>query len=179
MTGPAIAGLAIGAFGLTTAFVLDTALFAMGAGCIYLVRTRSSRVIPSLKSHSLTEGILEGLHCAWNHRAIRVSLFLIAMINSAVLGPIVVGVAELVTVRLGGNATTFGYLQFAYGIGALLGVWLASQLHAIKQLKTPLLMLARVLGVGLIARLCRKKFLRTNDRYRLHSLKQQLQKVLR
>ncbi|MBW4518719.1 MAG: MFS transporter [Scytolyngbya sp. HA4215-MV1] len=149
--GPAIAGLAIGAFGLTTAFGLDTALFAIGAGCLYRVRICSSKVIPSLKSHSLTEGILEGLRYAWNHQAIRISLLLIAMINFAVLGPIVVGVAELVTVRLGSNATTFGYLQSAYGIGALLGVWLASQLHAIKQLKTPLLLLAGVLGVGLIA----------------------------
>ncbi|XGV94659.1 MAG: MFS transporter [Leptolyngbya sp. BL-A-14] len=143
VVGPAIAGLAIGAFGLTTAFGLDTALFAIGAGCIYRVRIRSSKVILSLKSHSLTEGILEGLRYAWNHQAIRISLLLIAMINFAVLGPIVVGVAELVTVRLGSDATTFGYLQSAYGIGALLGVWLASQLHAIKQLKTPLLIVVR------------------------------------
>lgn len=149
--GPAIAGLAIGAFGLTTAFSLDATLFAIGAGCIYRVRIRSNRVVPSLKSHSLTENILEGLRYAWSHRAIRISLLLIAMINFAVLGPIVVGVAELVTVRLGGDATTFGYLQSAYGIGALLGVWLASKLHGIKQLKTPLLMLAGVLGFGLIA----------------------------
>ncbi|HEY9643324.1 MAG TPA: MFS transporter, partial [Coleofasciculaceae cyanobacterium] len=148
--GPAIAGLAIGACGLTTAFGLDTVLFAMGAGCIYRVRPRSSRVI-SAKSHTLIASILEGLRYAWNHRAIRISLLLIAMINFALLGPIVVGVAEVVTVRFGGDATTFGYLQSAYGLGALLGVWIASQLEAIKQLRTPLLLLTGVLGCGLIA----------------------------
>jgi hypothetical protein len=73
------------------------------------------------------------------------------MINFAILGPIVVGVAELVTIRLSGNATTFGYLQSAYGIGALLGVWVASQLGAVKQLQTPLMLLASALGMGLIA----------------------------
>jgi MFS family permease len=73
------------------------------------------------------------------------------MINFAILGPIVVGVAELVTSRLGGDATTFGYLQSAYGVGALVGVWIASQLGAIKQLQAPLVLLATSLGAGLIA----------------------------
>jgi MFS family permease len=73
------------------------------------------------------------------------------MINFAILGPIVVGVAELVTLRLGGDAITFGYLQSAYGVGALLGVWIAGQLGASKGLQTPLVLLATFLSVGLIA----------------------------
>jgi MFS family permease len=101
--------------------------------------------------NALTGEIVEGLRYAWKHTAIRVSLLLIAIINFAVLGPIVIGVAELVTLRFGGDATTFGYLQSAYGIGALLGVVIASQLSAIKQLKTPLILLACVLGMGLMA----------------------------
>jgi len=149
MIGPAIAGLAISAFRLTIAFGLNTVLFAMGAGCIYQVRTRSGGTA-SLESPSLAGGILEGLRYAWNHSAIRTSLMLIAMINFALLGPIVVGVAEVVTVRFGGDATTFGYLQSAYGLGALLGVWIASQIDVMKQLKTPLLLLTGVLGCGLI-----------------------------
>lgn len=66
---------------------------------------------------------------------------MIAMINFAVLRPTVIGIAELVTVRFSGSATTFGYLQSAYGIGALLGVFVASRLSAIKNLKTPLVLL--------------------------------------
>jgi MFS family permease len=42
-------------------------------------------------------------------------------------------------------------LQSAYGIGALVGVGVASQLSAIKDLKTPLAILSGVLGAGLIA----------------------------
>jgi MFS family permease len=149
--GPALAGVAIGTLGLTTAFALNTVLFAIGAGCISLVRTRQPLITAPLEPHTLTQGIGEGLRYANQHPSIRISLLLIAMINFAILGPIVVGVAELVTSRLGGDATTFGYLQSAYGVGALLGVWIASRLGAIKQLQMPLFLLATILGAGLIA----------------------------
>ncbi|MCG9893365.1 MAG: MFS transporter [Thermosynechococcaceae cyanobacterium MS004] len=149
--GPALAGIAIGLFGLTTAFALNTSLFATGAGCIYMVRTRQFKVTSPLEPHALTKDIWEGLRYANHHPGIRISLLLIAMINFAILGPIVVGVAELVTSRLGGDATTFGYLQSAYGIGALAGVWTASRMSAIKQLQTPLVLLASALGIELIA----------------------------
>jgi MFS family permease len=149
--GPALAGVVIGTLGLTTAFALNTGLFAIGAGCIYLVRTRQPIITAPLEPHTLTQGIWEGLRYASQHPSIRISLLLIAIINFAILGPIVVGVAELVTSRLGGDATTFGYLQSAYGVGALLGVWIASRLGEIKQLQTPLVLLASVLGIGLIA----------------------------
>ncbi len=149
--GPALAGIAIGIFGLTSAFALNTALFAIGAGCIYLVRIRQFSITSSLKPHALTQEIWAGLHYAGQHRGIRISLLLIAMINFAILGPIVVGVAELVTIRMGGDATTFGYLQSAYGVGALAGVWIASQMGTIKKLQAPLALLATALGAGLIA----------------------------
>jgi len=148
--GPALAGLLIGMFGLTTAFAINTALFAIGACCIYRVQTRRNSGFP-LETRTLTGGIMAGLQYAWKHSGIRTSLLLIAMINFAILGPIVVGVADLVTVRLGGDAATFGYLQSAYGVGALAGVWIASQLSTTKQLKTPLVLLAGFLGMGLIA----------------------------
>jgi MFS family permease len=152
--GPAAAGLVIGALGLPIAFTINTALFAIGSGLIALVKTRSRPVaspVVSSSSTSLSGEIMAGLRYAWKQPAIRISLQMIAMINFAVLGPIVIGVAELVTVRFGGSATTFGYLQSAYGIGALLGVVVASRLSAIKDLKMPLALLSALLGAGLIA----------------------------
>ena len=122
----------------------------VGSGLIYLVRPQLKSRPVKANAVSLTGEIIEGLHYAWEKPAIRISLQLIAMINFAVLGPIVIGVAELATVRFGGSATTFGYLQSAYGIGALLGVFVASRLSAIKDLKTPLVLLACAMGVGLI-----------------------------
>ncbi|MEB3173620.1 MAG: hypothetical protein VKN60_00275, partial [Cyanobacteriota bacterium] len=104
-----------------------------------------------LKSQTLAQSIGDGLSYAAQHPGIRASLLLIAMINFAVLGPIVVGVAELVTIRLGGSAVTFGGLQAAYGIGALAGVWIASRLEGVQRLQTPLVLLAGFLGLGLMA----------------------------
>ncbi len=129
-------------------------LVAIGSGMIALVKTRSHPVAPPVTSSSaasLSGEIMAGLYYAWKQPAIRISLQLIAMINFAVLEPIMIGVAELVTVRFDGSATTFGYLQSAYGIGALLGVVVASRLSAIKDLKMPLALLSALLGAGLIA----------------------------
>ncbi|MBF2097233.1 MAG: MFS transporter [Gloeomargaritaceae cyanobacterium C42_A2020_066] len=149
--GPALAGAAIGRFGLTTAFALNATLFFIGTGCIYLVKTYKSSARASLGLHTLVMEILEGVQYARKHPGIRISLLLIAMINFAILGPIVVGVAELVSSRLGGGAIIFGYLQSAYGFGALLGVLIASRLGTVKQLQMPLIWLASFLGVGLSA----------------------------
>lgn len=150
VVGPAAAGIVIGALGLPIAFAINTALFAIGTVCIYLVRPRQrSRSVKS-SAASLTTEIREGLRYAWQQPAIRISLVMIAMINFAILGPIVIGVAELVAARFGGDATMFGYLQSAYGIGALLGVFVASRLSAIKNLQTPLVLLAYSLGAELI-----------------------------
>jgi len=150
--GPAGAGFMIGAFGLTIAFAINTLIFAFGSLFIYLVRTRRRQPLATEpEKQALTGEIILGLKYAWTQPAIRISLLLLAMINFAMLGPIIIGVAALVNVKFGGNATTFGYLQSAYGIGALLGVLVASQMGAIKSLKTPLVLLCYGLGAGLIA----------------------------
>jgi len=148
----AAAGFMIGAFGLTIAFAINTLIFAFGSLFIYLVRTRRRQPLATEpEKQALTGEIILGLKYAWTQPAIRISLLLLAMINFAMLGPIIIGVAALVNVKFGGNATTFGYLQSAYGIGALLGVLVASQMGAIKSLKTPLVLLCYGLGAGLIA----------------------------
>lgn len=150
--GPAGAGFMIGAFGLTIAFAINTLIFAFGSLFIYLVRTRRRQPLATKpEKQALTGEIVLGLKYAWTRPAIRISLLLIAMINFAMLGPIIIGVAALVNVKFGANPTTFGYLQSAYGIGALIGVLVASQMSAIKNLKTPLVLLCYGLGAGLIA----------------------------
>lgn len=155
VVGPAAAGLAIGAVGLTATFTLNALLLLLGSLCIFLVQPkapgRSAHSPQSTPKQALAAEIGEGLRYAWQRSDIRIGLLLIAAINFAILGPIVIGVAQLVTVRLQGNATTFGSLQAAYGVGALLGVVIAGQLNAIANLKTPLAWLAGALGLGLIS----------------------------
>jgi MFS family permease len=149
--GPAAAGLIIGTFGLTSSLAINTFTFALGGGSIYLIRRYQHQQQASApQTSSLTAEIQAGLGYAWHQPAIRISLLLIAMINLAVLGPMMIGVAELVTLRFDGSATTFGYLQAAYGVGALVGVGIASRLSAIKDLQTPLMWLVFALGAELV-----------------------------
>ncbi|NJK34973.1 MAG: MFS transporter [Oscillatoriales cyanobacterium SM2_2_1] len=62
--GPALAGSAIKILGLTPAFTLNTALLAIGAGCIYLVRIRQFIIPSPLELHTLTKEIWAGLRYA-------------------------------------------------------------------------------------------------------------------
>jgi MFS family permease len=124
VAGPALAGLALAAAGATAALALDTALLLLAVGCFVQVRPRLA-VAAEAPSGGLASGLREGIAFVWGHGAIRTGLGLIAMINLAVLGPVVIGVVELVTLRYGGGAATFGWLQAAYGVGALVGVAMA------------------------------------------------------
>ena len=149
--GPASAGFVIGASNLTFAFVVNTLTFLFGCISIYLLKTRHNSVSSKVTTNSnFTDKILVSLRHAWTDSAIRISLLLLAMINFTMLGPMVIGLAALVNTRFGANAMTFGYLQSSYGIGALVGVCLASQLNKIKSPKTYLISLSYGLGIGLI-----------------------------
>lgn len=150
VVGPAMAGIVLGVFGLSAAFAINTGLMAIGSGLISCIKRRRSQSLERIGSGTLTKEIVEGLRYAWRQSAVRFSLILIAMINLALLGPVVIGVAELVRTRFDGSATTFGYLQSAYGVGALLGVLLASRLDAVRELRVPLILLTYSLGIELI-----------------------------
>ena len=150
VVGPAAAGLVIGALSLPIAFAINTLLFALGGSCLCLIRIRSQSAPVQSTPTTLASDIREGLQYAWKQPAIRISLLLIAMLNFAMLGPIVIGVADMVATRFSGSATTFGYLQSAYGIGALAGALIAGRLSAVRDLQTPLVFLSYSLGAGLV-----------------------------
>ena len=149
---PASVGLVIGTLGVKLAFAINTFAFAFGSLFIGQIGTIPNLLRSQTTSakQTLKDEIMIGLHYAWQQPAIRLSLFLLAMINFAMLGPLIVGVAALVNLRFDGSATTFGYLQSAYGIGSLVGAFLASQLSEVKTPKTSLTVLSYGLGVGLI-----------------------------
>jgi MFS family permease len=151
VAGPALAGLALALSGATAALALDTALLLLAAGCFLQLRPRP---VPWLREATggLLRGMGESLGFAWHHRAIRTGLGLIAMINLAVLGPVVIGVVELVSLRFGGGAATFGSLQAAYGVGALVGVALAGRCsrQPLRHPAAALGWLAAALGLGLL-----------------------------
>jgi MFS family permease len=147
--GPAAAGIVIGALGLPIAFTFNTILFALGGLFLSLIHQpeqKQAAITPSVPQ--LLGEIVEGVRYAWNHAAIRISLLLVAMLNLATLGPLVVGVAKLVELRFGGSATTYGYMQAAFGVGAFVGVLATSQIKSVQNPGLSLVWLAYGLGVG-------------------------------
>lgn len=148
--GPAAAGIVIGSLGLPIAFTLNAALFGLGSLLLSFIhqpgQDKKAAIVPSVPQ--LLGEIAEGVRYAWNHAAIRTSLLMVAMLNLATLGPLVVGVAKLVELRFGGSATTFGYLQAAFGVGALVGVLATSQIKTVKNPGLSLVLLAYALGIG-------------------------------
>ncbi len=153
IVGPATAGFAIHAFGLAIAFQLNALLFGIGSIFILLVqqyRGAFPQAASAARSDLISE-IVEGLHFVWNHAAIRVCLLMVAMLNFATLGPLIVGIAALVELRLDGNALTYGYLQAAYGMGALVSAIAASQSRSVTNPESLLVGLAWGLGVGTIS----------------------------
>lgn len=124
-------------------------LLLLAVGCFVQVRP-SLAAADTAPTGGLALGMREGIAFAWGHGAIRTGLTLIAMIDLAVLGPVVIGVVELVLQRFGGDAASYGWLQAAYGVGALVGVWWAGQFGAIAHPGGALGWLSAGLGAGLL-----------------------------
>lgn len=149
--GPALAGFAIAVMGLPAAFAVNSVLFTVG-----VLLMRGVRIAPAERpdreaaaSHGellrqVLREIRQGTRFAWNTPAIRVSLIIVAALNFAMIGPMIVGGARLAEQRFGGSAAAFGSLVSAYGVGALVGLGIALLLPP---LRNP----ARLLGgVGLL-----------------------------
>ncbi|OKH53513.1 hypothetical protein NIES2101_10305 [Calothrix sp. HK-06] len=153
--GPAMSGIVVGNFGLPVAFAINTTLFALGSLFLYLVRQPKSLHLANLAAiksqQSFSSEIMEGMRYAWRNHIIRLCLIVAAMLNFALLGPLVVGGAKLVEVRFGGDAIQFGYFLAAYGVGAVLGIIIAGAIGQINCIGMMLVWLSFALGGGLIA----------------------------
>lgn len=124
--GPAAAGLLIGQIGLAPTLLVNAVLFLVGGGLIALIGNEPSAVSHTDRTDDVHYGreVLAGWRYVWSRPPIRVSLLFIALLNFAVLGPVLVGGAVLVESRFGGGADLFGLLSSAFGVGLLTGtVW--------------------------------------------------------
>lgn len=154
--GPAISGFIVGSLGLPVALLINTCLFAGGSLCLHLVEQPEGETVLAQSRqkksvNNLYNELVEGWRYAWNHGVIRICLFVAAMLNFAMLGPLVVGGAKLVESRFAGDAIAFGYFLSAYGVGALLGVVVAGIIGRVKRIGLLLVWLSWLLGGGAIA----------------------------
>jgi MFS family permease len=150
--GPAAGGFAVQGLGLAGAFGLNAGLFVVGCLLVFLIRRQAVPQpveVNAPTKEPFGQAILNGLQFAWRTPAIRVSLGMIAMLNFAAIGPVIVGLAVVVEQRFGGDAAMYGILTGGYGIGALVGGLAAGFLPVMKRPGLALAGAALVLGLGL------------------------------
>lgn len=80
---------------------------------------------PGTESPAGLQALWEGLRFAWTEPVVRIMLLVIATLNVAVIGPILVGGAVLAEQHLGG-AAVLGLVFTGFGAGSLLGLLAAS-----------------------------------------------------
>jgi MFS family permease len=135
--GPAAAGVLIAIFGqrvvgteqmasltgIGVAFAIDTVSFAVSALCLSLMRPLPAPETGA-EQHPL-QAIKEGLAWVWNEAEIRWMLIIIALANSLVSGPLLVGLPVLSNERLSHGAAAFGLILSAFAAGNLVGMVVA------------------------------------------------------
>ncbi|MCU0463998.1 MAG: MFS transporter [Anaerolineae bacterium] len=166
IAGPSLGGIIIGEVGrwagapeagLMAGFAINVVLFAFGFAVFLGLSRRTDHVapptddIPAQPAVPLGRAVLDGIRYALGVSAIRVSLMLIALINFAAIGPIVVGGALLVERRFGGDATMYGLISGGFGVGMLVGGALAAVVGQLRRPGLALVYTSFAMAAGLVA----------------------------
>jgi MFS family permease len=119
LTGPALAGMLVGAFGLRTPLLIDAVTYFAVIGAGLLLRTRR-RVSAQERASAGT--------AKWRIRDDRMLLAMTAMVGALVMTVNVDMVVAVFFIRdtLGGSPIEFGLVEAAWTGGMLLGGWLAA-----------------------------------------------------
>ncbi|MFL5674772.1 MAG: MFS transporter [Chloroflexota bacterium] len=129
IVGPAVAGLVIGAVGVTAAFVIDAISFL--AVIIALAAMRDSelhpaaRIAPPESLHGVMTQLREGLHYVRVTPVVLLGILVVGLVSTVGMNFSVIMPPYAETV-LDSGATGYGFLMAASGVGSLLAaLWLA------------------------------------------------------
>jgi len=147
--GPAGAGLLIGWLGLPAALLATALLYLLGAAGFAGIG--GSAAAPATPAEPFGRAVRDGFRYAWRGVPIRTSLLVVAGLNFSVLGPMLVGGAVLVERRFGGDATLFGLLSAAFGVGMLLGTAAGSLGRPVRDVGRLLATVGAGIGLCLVA----------------------------
>jgi MFS family permease len=124
MAGPAIGGVAIGAFGTGGAFLLDAASFGVSALALLAM---SSRPLALREPSSVLADVAEGLRFVRSQIWLWGTLVAASITLLCFFGPWQVLVPFVVKNELGGSARDLGFVFGAGGLGAVLSSLVMSQ----------------------------------------------------
>ena len=151
LVGPALAAAAAASLGLGATFAGFTLMFLATSVLVFTV-ARGARKRPDAEGAQNPSapggGILEGLRYAWRDPLLRTMLFVLAAINLAAIGPMIVGGAVLAEERLGG-AGSLGVLFSAFGGGSLVGLLVVGAAGRPRRRGATMLGATALIGLGL------------------------------
>lgn len=148
--GSMLAGVVLQSNNLALATLFNFALYVIATILFFTVKLTFTFDTDEAKEPELKR-ILNGLKYAWSKPIVRANIILLGVTNIAISGPVTIGLLLLVTSTLGLTPIYYSIVTAAFGVGALLGVVIASQM---KNIYSPgKIILASFLadGIGLIA----------------------------
>ena len=125
--GPVIAGVLIAISGPPAAFAFDAATFGLSLLALVFISSRPARA--ARKGTSLLVEIREGWSYTFSVPWLWITIFGFAVINAAVVGPMVIGLPILVVDDLHANQSVYGLLLAAIGVGEVVGAVVTAQVR--------------------------------------------------
>jgi MFS family permease len=147
LIGPALAGYVLAVFGTSYCFLVNAISFIAVIGAI-----TAMRIPPHLLAVRKSDGksnFKEGIHYLKTQRTITRVIILIALSNFLVL-PFITLLPVYAKDIFNGNATTFGWLNAAMGLGAFIGAFHLATLRISADFRKSLLLNSLILGLSLI-----------------------------
>ena len=118
VVGPALGGILIVSLGAAGNFLLQAVLFIGVVAAVFAIKTPFRDAAPGVHA-SIFKSLQEGVKYIWNEKAL-LSLITLSFIPSFFVVPITHIIPAFTGMVLKADATTYGYLMAAYGIGGLL-----------------------------------------------------------
>ena len=127
IVGPVLAGVLVALSGPPAAFAFDAATFGVSLVALLLIRSRPPRA--TRENSTLLAEIREGWSYTFSVPWLWITIFGFALINAAVVGPILIGLPVLVVDELRANQSLYGLLLAAIGAGEVIGAIVTAQLR--------------------------------------------------
>jgi MFS family permease len=150
LLGPAPAGIVIGAWGIATAFLVDTVSFVFAIVPLTLLPKGDQYRGAAHQRTTMWGAIAHGLGYVWNDAALRSLVLIIAGLNLWAMGPIMVGMPVLAKFKFGSSAA-FGTMVSCFGAGALAGMTLAGMFRPTRRRGYLFLSFVFIESAGIVA----------------------------
>lgn len=149
MLGPSIAGIVMGALGVSACFLINSLSFGAVLLSLFFIRPILVEMPRAEKKQSVFESIFEGLRYIRNNETLFITMLFMTVISMFALNYSVT-VPVFAQQVLGLAETGYGVLMSAVGAGALLGALLVAALSKNGPLRFNLFVLPAIAGIELI-----------------------------